>query len=584
MYPNLCASCQNSSLCSNNDEFYGDDGALKCLLNNYGHVAFTSHASVQRLLASSRLDPSFVANFEYLCLDGSRVPLDQSPCEWAHQPTSVFATSVSRRSSKDIYLSLLQRIFLHFAPYKPSWWQMRSLLSSPSSVTQLLPVPRHLQHWDKYLGNYISSIEKPLPGCEPNNVTMCVSSLAEELKCLDLQKAAFSLRVRPELECRRQQSALDCVRLVASKRADMVSVHLSELYEVGPDIVRQLAPVALAQRARPDFALAVVRADSSVRFLYQLSGLRSCHGALNSLSGWLAPLGALSERALLEPRACNKAELMADYFGGSCAPGAADLRVNHFRSGFERLCAQCRGEPSADGAHACERSSSERYFGEAGAIRCLVEGAGDVAFVSASSLLANTDGRSKLEWARGMPLAMQLRNFRLVCRAGPAMQVADAELCNLAALPGRLTVATRFASARDQLVMRKLLVQLVDEFGSNLSPLSAVSGSQAQVQHSRDTSAPATFDLFSNYMNSSDLIFDDHTHKLTPLPLNSADFDTLTRQHFDSALRQLPPLAHSQVNCRLTVSAAPALMPPALLHLFALLALSAAAWSVAARP
>lgn len=205
----MCSACQNSTLCSANDEFAGEDGALRCLFSGYGQVAFTTSRSVERYLMADRLDRRLLSNFAYLCLDGTQLPLDGRPCEWAHKPTNVFVTSASGRAAKGWYLGYLQQLFDRFVPYKPSWWQMRSLFSDPTQVTQILPVPAHLQQWDKYLGNYISSIEKPLPGCEPNNATLCTNSVLEELKCFDLQKAAFSQRIRPEIDCKRTASKLE---------------------------------------------------------------------------------------------------------------------------------------------------------------------------------------------------------------------------------------------------------------------------------------------------------------------------------------------------------------------------------------
>jgi len=407
---------------------------------------------------------------------------------------------------------------------------MRSLFSDSAHVTQILPVPAHLQQWDKYLGNYISSIEKPLPGCEPNSVTFCTSSPLEEFKCLDLQKAAFSLRIRPEIDCKRKASKQECLELVSRRQADLMAVDLSDLHETPQALIQQLEPVGVSQSSFADYSVAVVRADSGIKFLYQLGGRRSCHAFFGDTASWLAPISVLTERSLLDQQNCNKADQMAEYFGGSCVPGAADLRVNQYRSGSERLCALCRGD--LQGQHQCERSSSERYFGQAGALRCLVEGAGEVAFVSLSSLAANVDGRSVEGWARSVPLAMDSRNFRLICRIGPNMMLGDYERCHLARLPGKVLVSNKFTSREDRLVARQLLAWLVEVFtGENRN----------------------MFDLFGAYNNESDLIFDDSTSKILPLQLETSSFETVTRQHFDQSFEQLP-LAQRATTCKLVLT------------------------------
>lgn len=551
LHPSLCAACQNSTTCSSNDEFANDEGALRCLFSGYGQVAFTTSKTVERFISTDRLDRRLLNNYNYLCLDGSKLPLDSSPCEWAHKPTNVFVTAPNRQQEKEFYLSVLQQLFFHFVPYKPSWWHMRSLFSDSKRVTQILPVPQHLQLWDKYLGNYISSIEKPLPGCEPNSIAFCTSSQLEELKCLDLQKAAFSLRIRPEIDCKRKQSKGECLEMIAKRQADLVTVDLSNLYETPQTVLQQLEPIGILQSDTADYSVAVVRADSGVKFLYQLGGRRSCHASFGDTASWLAPISVLTERSLLDQQSCNKADQMADYFGGSCVPGAADLRINQYRSGSEKLCALCKGDqhhqqsasllgstaaaqqPSSIGLHQCERSSSERYFGEAGALRCLVEGAGEVAFMSISQLAANVDGRSQELWARNVPLALDSRNFRLLCRSGPNMLLGDYERCHLARLPGKLVVSSKFKSREERLTSRRLLVWLVEKFATN---------------ENRDM-----FDLFSNYQNDSNLLFEDFTKKIHPIQLDMSSFEAAGRQHFDPSFQQLP-IAHKDTSCRVIVT------------------------------
>lgn len=535
LHPSLCAACQNSTLCSTNDEFAGDDGTLRCLFSGYGQVAFTTSKTVERFLTADRLDRRLVSNYVYLCLDGTKLPLDGKPCEWAHKPTNVFVTSPERKREKEWYLNYLQQLFFRFVPYKPSWWRMKSLFSDSLHVTQILPVPTNLQRWDKYLGNYISSIEKPLPLCELNSVVMCTTSPMEELKCLDLQKAAFSQRIRPEIDCKRRASKQECLDLVAKRQADLVAVDISDLYEAPQSVVQQLEPVGIAQ-GFVDFAVAVVRADSGIKFLYQLGGRRSCHAAFGDTASWLAPLGVLTERSLLDQQSCNKADQMAEYFGGSCVPGAADLRVNHYRSGSEKLCAICRGDSSS--SHQCERSASERYHGQAGALRCLVEGAGEVTFMSLSSLAANVDGRSAEAWARNVPLALDSRNFRLVCRSGPSMPLGDYDRCHLTKLPGKMMVSTKFTSKEDRLATRQLLTKLVDKFGNENREM---------------------FELFGPYQNESDLIFDDSTTRIIPIKLELSTFDMTSRLHFDPSFQQVP-VTNKEANCKiiLTTSSATA--------------------------
>lgn len=487
-------------------------------------------------LSSNRFDRRILDNYAYLCLDGSKLALTSRPCEWAHKPTNVFVTDPNRQAKKLAYLNTLQTLFYRYVPYKPSWWHMKSLFSHPLNVTQLLPVPLELQQWDKYLGNFISSIEKPLPHCESNNITICASSLNEEAKCLDLQKAAFSLRIRPEIDCKRRSSKLECLTLIAKHQADLTTLDLASLHEIPHNLAQSLEPIGITQQAFVDYAVAVVRADSGIRFLYDLSSRRSCHGSYGDLAAWWAPQTVLSERSLLDQTSCNKAEQMADYFAGSCVPGAADLRVNQYKSGSDRLCALCKGDQF--GLHQCERSSSERYYGNSGALRCLVEGTGEVAFMSMTSLASNVDGRSQELWAKNVPLALDSRNFRLICRSGPSMLLGDYERCHLTRLPGKIIVSNRFNSREDRLIKRLFLTQLEEKF-------------------IRDSSQNSMFELFGSYQNESDLLFDDFTNRIIAQRLDMSTFEIITKQHFDPSYQLLPFIGNNknaQESCKLTLA------------------------------
>ncbi|CAG2119792.1 unnamed protein product, partial [Medioppia subpectinata] len=128
------------------------------------------------------------------------------------------------------------------------------------------------------------------------------------------------------------------------------------------------------------------------------------------MTGWVVPVGALIQDSVISTQNCNRAEEMSQFFMGSCVPGAADARINSNGSGVDSLCSQCIGDQN--GSHICEISGAERYSGEEGAFRCLVEGRGDVAFVSYKTALQLTDGKSSEKWAKDLRSV----DFRLLCR------------------------------------------------------------------------------------------------------------------------------------------------------------------------
>lgn len=47
-YPNLCALCEDPVKCNNSDKYSGYEGAIKCLAENGGDVAFTKVIFVRK--------------------------------------------------------------------------------------------------------------------------------------------------------------------------------------------------------------------------------------------------------------------------------------------------------------------------------------------------------------------------------------------------------------------------------------------------------------------------------------------------------------------------------------------------------
>lgn len=46
-YPSLCANCKNPLACNSNDQFWGRQGALTCLSEGYGDVAWARLSDVK---------------------------------------------------------------------------------------------------------------------------------------------------------------------------------------------------------------------------------------------------------------------------------------------------------------------------------------------------------------------------------------------------------------------------------------------------------------------------------------------------------------------------------------------------------
>lgn len=185
-----------------------------------------------------------------------------------------------------------------------------------------------------------------------------------------------------------------------------------------------------------------------------LPRLRSCHPFYGSSAGWDLPtLLLLSLRFPMpwDSHAAGEApgtppqlqglapdaQVMASVFAKSCAPstslgatsgvpaqGTQGGRQGGGGSGRhpvqeQRVCSGCR---SAGGADACDLGSP--YAGYSGAYRCLVEGAGDIAFTRASvAPLFSRGGHYAQAWS-----TLAVSEFRCVCGTYPVSHRADSFL------------------------------------------------------------------------------------------------------------------------------------------------------------
>ncbi|CAG05932.1 unnamed protein product, partial [Tetraodon nigroviridis] len=118
---------------------------------------------------------------------------------------------------------------------------------------------------------------------------------------------------------------------------------------------------------------------------------------------------------------------LAKFFSSGCAPGADPSSP---------FCAACAGSGKSVGDEfKCKASSEEHYYGYAGAFRCLVEGAGDVAFIKHTTVGESSDGN-------GPSWASQVRStdYELICPKKDPVPVTEFASCHLASVPAHAVV------------------------------------------------------------------------------------------------------------------------------------------------
>uniref|UniRef100_A0A673BGJ2 Serotransferrin n=1 Tax=Sphaeramia orbicularis TaxID=375764 RepID=A0A673BGJ2_9TELE len=443
---NLCHLCKGDCSKSDRDLYYGDAGALRCLEEDAGEVAFVKHGTVP---------DSIKANYELLCKDNTRAPIDNyKSCHLGRVPAHAVVSRKDPELSELIWTSLNAvqgfNIFSS-APYAPA----NNLLFTDSTV-RLVQVPSDTDSF-LYLGaefmSIIRSLKKeqtPSTVSTSNPITWCAVGHAETSKCDMWTVNSVDENDQNDIACQTANTVEECVKMIMSKEADAMAMDGGQVYTAGKC---GLVPVMAEQydearcgatggmSASSYYAVAVVKKNSGVTW-ENLRGKRSCHTGMGRTAGWNIPMGQIHK----ETRDCD----FTKFFSSGCAPGADPTSP---------FCTQCAGSGKTVGDEAkCKASAEEKYYGYAGAFRCLVEDAGDVAFIKHTIVPENSDGNGP-DWARGLRSA----DYELICPGKGPVPITDFASCNLARVPAHAVMARPESRSK---VLRILQDQQA-KFGSN---------------------------------------------------------------------------------------------------------------------
>ncbi|XP_014452406.2 ovotransferrin-like isoform X1 [Alligator mississippiensis] len=495
--PSLCFLCKGTGpeKCSSNGPYSGYSGAFQCLRDGAGEVAFVRHTTVLEN------DPNGRNKYELLCLDGTRKPLDKyKECNWARVPAhAVVARSVDGKANET--WSFLAQAQARYGKGTKTMFQLFSSshgkdLLFKDSALRLVRVP-HLMDFKLYLGlEYYTSIQSlkegtlfPKPPLQ--KVKWCTVGNDEKTKC-----DKWSAVSRGRVGCATAYTTEQCIIMILTGEADAISVDGGFVYTAG---VCGLVPILgeyygndtskcflTTEHPGSYYAVAVVKKSNHRITWRTLRGKKSCHTGVGRTAGWNVPMGLIHRQT----GSCR----FDKFFHESCAPGSPLTSP---------LCSLCRGSDTFP-PQKCVANSHEKYFGYAGAFRCLVE-RGDVAFVKHTTVFENTDGNNKADWARGL----RRDQFELLCLNGRRARPDDYLHCHLAKVPTH-AVITRSEIARE---VSAIVKDQEAHFGNG------VKGNQH-------------FKMFQS--DTKDLLFKDNTKCLIKVPEGTTYQDYLGKEYFDS--------------------------------------------------
>ncbi|KAH9643184.1 hypothetical protein HF086_010636 [Spodoptera exigua] len=485
----LCKLCAGGAgiRCTLADPYAGYEGALRCLIaNNSGDIAFVRDTTVQHALLSHQILGGVTEDqFEIICRDGSRRPVtDSENCNWGRVPADAIVTSsavsMEQRKKYQDYLQVIYQLYGEPNPLNKIYNNITNGVQpggyNPYSSTESSRYPYETFNRDNRFNNNFNNRQNEYEEDMNNKASTMppfknrvdssgqpIESIfqlfrSNETTDLLLQVALKAAFLSPTLVCWRGHSTRHCERAIAEGAADFALFDSADMLHAAN--MHRLVPFMQEIYSSGDnwyYAVAVAKEQDPDTDLTYLRGKNACHTGLGTAAGWVS-------------YGCDGAHAAAEYFTKSCAPGALS-------------------------AERCRRDASEDYFGHVGAVRCMVEGGGDVAFVRHSAPAEVSAGRRREWWARDL----LPDDLQLLCPDGTRAKMHEYKHCNLGKVPGSVLMGRPNHTELD--TYSNLMVYAQQFYGAV-------------------TTDEFSFSMFYSQPPYSDLIFSDVAVRLKPLAHN----------------------------------------------------------------
>ncbi|KAK9501998.1 hypothetical protein O3M35_012612 [Rhynocoris fuscipes] len=392
----------------------------------------------------------------------------------------------------------------------PRYGKVYNLLIE-DNTEKLMALDESSQTYSAYLGDRLDII-LAVRDCPVRVMTLCVTSEPEMEKCLKMKSALKAQLLKPELSCYKGHSHIHCMQAIRNGDADVSVFDAGDIYTAG--LRYNLIPFIAEVYNLPTpeyYVVAVSKEQDPSTEINFLKGKNTCHGGVNTAAGWIIPMAFLLSNGWMRGYGCDAMRAAAEYFGKSCVPGSMSTEYNTGPP-YDNMCHLCRGRSYTY----CRRDASEDYYGYTGALQCLVEGGGDVAFVKHTTVHENTDGKRREWWARN---ALK-EDFQLLCPDGTRKSIDKFLECNLGKVKANAVVG-RGGEAYNQTEISAFINLFV----------------YAQQFYGRKDQDDFNFAMFYSQEPYSDLIFQDAATQLQVIPPSKRWYSTYLGKDFMRAKR-----------------------------------------------
>lgn len=269
------------------------------------------------------------------------------PCVWVAQPWP----SVAAKRDKAEQIQALLATLTH---NNDDSWQnalLNLLETYHATITSLdtsIPINDYLDQATGFTSAY------SFPSCNPpRGIVYCTTSLIEHFKCSWLQEAAIVYGIEPSIQCIRTNCLDQCMDSTSHKAAEIVLVDQNDRVRAERQYGLQPLLYEYAKKMQDRYTvLAVVHTDSEIYGFEDLRGKRACFPSFEG-GAYLSALVTIRHIHHQSKQHHFMSQDLTDYFAHD----------------------SCTWQSKTQGT--CD----EIYYGDEGALRCLAENRGEVAFV-----------------------------------------------------------------------------------------------------------------------------------------------------------------------------------------------------------
>ncbi|XP_018049923.1 PREDICTED: transferrin [Atta colombica] len=309
-YRNLCAACEKPASCYNTDKYYGREGALLCLTDGIGDVAWVRLGDARVHFKAQMID---VQDYKFLCPDGTTRPLNfEEPCIWISKPWPVI---VARPSNAENIAHMMNSMINRTFSWESNVLQLMENYYITSTDVKDLQTP------DDYLHRYPNFLSANVrTGCLPSrDVRWCLVSNLEKRKCSWLRVASIVYGVEPLISCFQETSREACVEAIREGRTDIFLARPEELLENKMMGLKSIIHAMAHSRQELNRIAAVVKRNSKFRVMKDLKGAKAAFTGYRSV-GWNAFV-TLMRNESNGNWDCSDAQAISKFFKDSCVLG-----------------------------------------------------------------------------------------------------------------------------------------------------------------------------------------------------------------------------------------------------------------------